>query len=542
MESIERESMEFDVVIVGAGPAGLATAIRLAQLNQKHKKDISICVLDKGSAVGAHILSGNVFEPRALDELLPDWRSLGAPIETEVTQDEFFLLNARNAIRLPTPPSMHNKGNYIISLSDLCAWLSQQAEQLGVNIFPGFAAAQVLFNENDRVIGVQTGDMGLDKQGDPTALFQAGINLHAKQTILAEGCRGSLSQQLMQKFNLRENCDPQSYAIGIKELWQIDPAKHQEGKVIHTLGWPLDSETYGGSFIYHFSKNRLSIGFVIGLDYRNPYLDPFEEFQRFKLHPKIKPLLEGGQCLNYGARALNEGGWQSIPKLTFSGGMLVGCGAGFLNVAKIKGTHTAMKSGMLAAEAVFEQLDLVDECDLYPKHLRKSWIAQELKQVRNVRPGFHKGLWLGLAYAAFDQYVLRGHAPWTFRYQPDHDQLGLAKDYQPITYPKPDGVVTFDRLSQVFLSGTRHNENEPCHLVLKDPTVPVKINLPQYTAPEQRYCPAGVYEIVDDDNGARLQINAANCVHCKTCDIKDPTQNIVWVVPEGGDGPSYTDM
>lgn len=539
----ERESMEFDVVIVGAGPAGLSAAIRLAQLNQTRVTPLSICVLEKGASVGAHILSGNVFQPTALNELIPNWKDLGAPVSVAVTLDHFQLLTEKKAFHLPTPKPMQNHGNYIISLSRLCQWLGQHAEQLGVSIFPGFAASKILYNEHDTVIGIQTGDMGLQKDGTPSDHFQLGINLYAKQTLFAEGCRGSLSEQLIHKYQLREHTDPQTYGIGIKELWQINPKKYQSGSVTHTVGWPLSSNTYGGSFIYHFENNLVALGFVIGLDYKNPYLNSYKEFQRFKLHPAIKPLLEGGQCINYGARALNEGGYQSIPKLTFPGGLLIGCSAGFLNVPKIKGTHTAMKSGMIAAEIIAAtNLDQNKELVAYGDAIKNSWIYPELYQTRNVRAGFHKGLYVGLAHAAIDQYLFRGKAPWTWHYKPDHTSLQYAKDAHRIEYPKPDGKITFDQLTQVFLTGTKYRENEPNHLILKDPKVAININYALYNSPEQRYCPAGVYEIIVENHIARLQINSANCIQCKTCDIKDPTQNIVWHVPEGGDGPNYSNM
>jgi electron-transferring-flavoprotein dehydrogenase len=539
---MERESMEFDVVVVGAGPSGLAAAIRAKQLNA----DLSVCVLEKGSEVGAHILSGAVFETRSLTELIPDWREKGAPLDTPATDDVFLFLTETKSLRLPTPPQMHNDGNYIISLGNLCRWLAEQAEGLGVEVFPGFAAAEVLYNEDGSVKGVATGDMGIGKEGEPTANYTPGVELHARQTIFAEGCRGSLTKTLFDRFELRKDCDPQTYGIGIKELWEIEPAKHRLGKIVHSVGWPLDSNTYGGSFLYHLENNQVVVGFVVGLDYKNPHLSPFEEFQRFKTHPSVRATFEGGRRIASGARALSEGGLQSIPKLTFPGGVLVGDTAGFLNVPKIKGSHTAMKSGMLAAEAVVALLteDSGNEAHGYPRELRKSWLWDELYTVRNIRPSFHKGLWAGIAYSALDTYIFRGRAPWTFHNQSDHDQLGKASDFAKIDYPKPDGKISFDKLSSVFISNTNHEENQPAHLKLKDPSVPVAVNLALYDAPEQRYCPAGVYEIVRNDDGTdpRLQINAQNCVHCKTCDIKDPTQNINWVVPEGGGGPNYPNM
>lgn len=541
----EREMMEYDVVIVGAGPAGLATAIRLKQLAAEHGQDVNVCVLEKGSEVGAHILSGAVIEPRALNELFPDWQERGAPLNTPVTHDRFLLLTQQTSYRMPTPPQMHNHGNYIVSLGNVCRWLAQQAEELGVEIYPGFAAAEVLFNSDGSVAGVATGDMGIGRDGEPTDNYQLGMELRARQTVFAEGCRGSLTKSLFETFKLREGVDPQTYGIGIKELWEVKPEKHKLGTVVHTVGWPLDGGTYGGSWLYHLENNQVSVGFVIGLDYSNPYLSPFEEFQRFKNHPDIRPLFEGGRRLAYGARALSEGGIQSLPKLTFPGGLIVGDAAGFLNVPKIKGTHMAMKSGMTAAEALFENFagDDVKEVSTYSAKLKKSWLWSELYAVRNIRPGFRWGLVGGLVYGAIDTYLFGGHAPWTLRHHADHSQLKPARDCYPIDYPKPDGKVTFDRLSSVFLSNTNHEENQPSHLTLKDASVPTQVNLAVYAGPEQRYCPAGVYEFVNDPtSGMRLQINAQNCVHCKTCDIKDPTQNINWVVPEGSGGPNYPNM
>jgi electron-transferring-flavoprotein dehydrogenase len=542
----EREFMEYDVVIVGAGPSGLAAAIRLKQLSAERGHELSVCVLEKGSEVGAHILSGAVLEPRALNELLPDWKALGAPLNTPAGDDRFLWLTQSKAFRLPTPPPMHNAGNYIISLGNLCRWLGQQAEGFGVEIYPGFAAAEVLYGEDGSVKGVATGDLGIGRDGQPTERYQPGMELRARQTIFAEGCRGSLTKTLFERFRLREGADPQTYAIGIKELWEVNSTKHHAGLAVHTIGWPLDDATYGGSFLYHLENNQVSIGFVVGLDYRNPYLNPFEEFQRYKTHSAIRTTLEGGRRIAYGARALSEGGFQSLPKLTFPGGLLVGDTAGFLNVPKIKGTHTAMKSGMIAADAVFEHLQGGGgpEVVAYPERLRHSWVWEELYQVRNIRPSFRWGLWGGLAYSALDTYVLRGKAPWTLHHHADHTQLQPASRYTPIAYPKPDGTLTFDRLASVFVSNTNHEEDQRSHLTLKDATVPISVNLTLYDAPEQRYCPAGVYEIVRDAAGQnpRLQINAQNCVHCKTCDIKDPTQNINWVVPEGGGGPNYPNM
>ncbi|WP_119462239.1 electron transfer flavoprotein-ubiquinone oxidoreductase [Rhodospirillaceae bacterium SYSU D60014] len=548
---MQREAMEYDVVIVGAGPAGLAAAIRLKQLSLEQEHELSVCIVEKGSEVGAHILSGAVVEPRALNELIPDWKEKGAPLNTPAADDQFLFLTATRAIRLPTPPQMHNSGNYIVSLGNLCRWLAGQAEELGVEIYPGFAAAEVLYDESGRVKGVATGDMGIGKDGQQTDNYQPGVELHGRLTFFAEGARGSLTKGLVERFSLRDGADPQTYGIGIKELWEVDPAKHQQGKVVHTVGWPLDRSTYGGSFLYHLENNQVAVGFVIGLDYSNPHLSPFDEMQRFKTHPAIRPIFEGGRRVAYGARALNEGGFQSIPKLTVPGGVLVGCAAGFLNVPKIKGTHTAMKSAMVAAEAAFDALrqaepagEAVGELTTYPERLKQSWLWDELAKVRNIRPSFQRGLWGGLAYSAVDTYLLRGRAPWTFHHHADNTTLRKASAAPRIDYPKPDGKVTFDRLSSVFLSGTNHEENQPSHLTLKDPAVPITVNLALYDAPEQRYCPAGVYEIVRDAAGdnPRLQINAQNCVHCKTCDIKDPQQNINWVVPEGGGGPNYPNM
>ena len=542
-----REFMEYDVVIVGAGPSGLACAIRIRQLCAERGHDLSVCVIEKGSEVGAHILSGAVLEPRALDELLPDWKERGAPLVTAVSEDRFMFLTRNRAVRLPTPPQMHNHGNYIISLGNFCRWLATQAEALGVEIYPGFAAAEVLYDAAGTVTGVATGDLGIGRDGSHTDRFQPGMELRARQTIFAEGCRGSLTRELFERFRLREGADPQTYGIGIKELWEIDPARHQPGLVIHSIGWPMSSDTYGGSWMYHFENNQVSVGFVIGLDYSNPYLSPFDEMQRFKTHPSIRPTFEGGRRIAYGARALSEGGLQSIPKLTFPGGMLIGDTAGFLNVAKIKGTHTAMKSGMTAAEACVDHLaaaDAATEAASYPERLRQTWLWDELSSVRNIRPSFRWGLYGGLAYAAIDTYIFRGKAPWTMHHHADHEQLKPAADSPRIDYPKPDGKVSFDKLSSVFISNTNHEEDQRIHLTLKDASVPIAYNLARYDAPEQRYCPAGVYEIVRDTAGAepRLQINAQNCVHCKACDIKDPTQNIRWVVPEGGGGPNYPNM
>ena len=539
-----RERMEYDVVVVGAGPSGLAAAIRLKQLAGESGREVSVCVVEKGSEVGAHILSGAVIEPRALNELIPDWKAKGAPLNTPAADDRFLLLTRNRAFRLPTPPQMNNHGNYIVSLGNVVRWLGSQAEEAGVEIYPGFAAAEVLY-EDGRVVGVATGDQGIGKDGQKTASHTPGVELRARFTLFAEGARGSLTKTLVQRFGLRDDSEPQTYGIGIKELWEVDPAQHHQGRIVHTVGWPLDSATYGGSFLYHLENNQVAVGFVIGLDYENPHLAPFEEFQRFKTHPAIRPVFEGGRRISYGARAINEGGFQSIPKLTFPGGALIGCGAGFLNVPKIKGSHTAMKSGMLAAEATFAALadSSAGEPLGYRESLEASWVWEELKAVRNIRPGFAGGMWLGLAHAAIDTYILRGKAPWTLPHHADHESLKPAAHCLPIIYPKPDGKVSFDRLSSVFISNTNHEENQPSHLTLADPSLAIRVNLALYDAPEQRYCPAGVYEIVGRESGEpRLQINAQNCVHCKTCDIKDPTQNINWVVPEGGGGPNYPNM
>jgi electron-transferring-flavoprotein dehydrogenase len=536
----ERESMEFDVLIVGAGPAGLAAAIRLKQL----APEASVCVVEKAGEVGAHILSGAVMEPRALDELLPDWRELGAPLGTPATEDHFVFLTRTRAFRSPiTPPQMHNHGNFIVSLGDVVRWLGGQAEALGVEIYPGFAAAELLV-EDGRVVGVATGDMGVTKTGEHGPNYAPGMELRATYTLFGEGCRGSLSKQVMEKFSLREGVDPQTYGLGIKELWEIPRENHKPGFIMHTVGWPADSSTYAGSWLYHFGDGLVSFGYVVGLDYKNPWLSPFEEMQRLKTHPHMAAHFLGGRRISYGARALSEGGFQSIPKLVFPGGALIGDSAGFLNLPKIKGTHCAMKSGMMAAEAVAEALagDKPAELAAYPEKFRASWLYEELYKERNLRPAFAKfGLYGFLLYSGLDTFVLRGKAPWTFHHtHTDNDSLQKAADAKRIEYPKPDGVLTFDRLSSVFISNTNHEENQPVHLKLRDPSRWLGVNWEIFRSPESRYCPAGVYEAVGVEEGApRLQINAQNCVHCKTCDIKDPTQNIDWATPEGGGGPVY---
>jgi len=543
--------MQYDCVIVGAGPAGLACAIRLKQLAAERGRETSVCVLEKGSEVGAHILSGAVMDPRALDELFPDWKAKGAPLNAPVTEDRFLILDESKFRRVPNfllPACFRNHGNYVISLGSLCRWLGQQAESLGVEIFPGFAAAEVLYDQHGAVMGVATGDQGVNRKGEKTDSYQPGMELHAKYTFFAEGCRGSLGRQLQEKFALRIGVDPQVYGIGLKELWEVRPEQHKQGLVVHTAGWPLERDTYGGSFLYHLENNQVAVGFVVGLAYTNPYLSPYEEFQRFKTHPAIRGFFEGGKRVAYGARAISAGGLQSLPKFVFPGGCLIGDEAGFLNASRIKGSHAAIKSGMLAAEAAFHAMGVKrerDALDRYTDAFNDSWLYDELYRARNFKPWMAKGLYTGSLMFGIDQVLLRGRAPWTLRHaHADHETLKKKTEARPIDYPKPDGVLTFDRLTSVSFSNTNHNEDQPVHLTLKDPGVPVRVNLALYDAPEQRYCPAGVYEIVRDEDGGnpRLQINAQNCVHCKTCDIKDPTQNIVWVTPEGGGGPNYPNM
>jgi len=542
---MERESMEFDVLIVGGGPAGLSAAIRLKQLNPA----TSVCLIEKGAEIGAHILSGAIMDPRALTELIPDWKARGAPLDTAVNHDIFMILTEKSGWPIPNlllPGCFINHGNYIISLGNVCRWLGQQAEALGVEIYPGFAGAELLYTPSGAVKGVATGDMGVGRDNKPTNAYQPGMDLLAKYTLFAEGCRGHLGKQLEARYLLRSGADPQVYGLGIKELWEVAPDKHAKGLVLHTAGWPLPADTYGGSFCYHYGDNLVAIGYVVGLGYSNPYLSPFEEFQRYKTHPKIRPMLEGGKRISYGARAITAGGLQALPRMIFPGGALIGDDAGLLNGSRIKGSHSAIKSGMLAAEAASEALADIrshDNLTAYPEKFRESWLYEELYKARNFKPWMSKGLYLGSLMFGIDQTLLRGKAPWTLGLTADHVKLKKAVDCQPIEYPKPDGVISFDRLSSVFLSNTNHEENQPCHLTLRDSMVPLSVNLAIYAGPEQRYCPAGVYEFLRNDAGVpHLQINAQNCVHCKTCDIKDPTQNINWVVPQGGEGPVYPGM
>jgi len=553
---MERESMEFDVVIVGAGPAGLSTACRLMQLAQEKQQELMVCVVEKGSEVGAHILSGAVFEPRSLNELFPDWQERGAPLTTKVTGDDIYLLNSEsNGIKLPgfaVPKTMHNENNYIVSMGNICRWLAEQAEQLGVEIFPGFPAQSVIYNDDGSVGGIITGDMGLDVDGNEKDGFMPGMELRAKYTVFAEGCRGHLGKELIEKFKLDADASPQHYGLGFKEIWDIDPEKHQEGLVVHTAGWPLDKDTNGGGYLYHAENNQVFVGLIVDLNYSNPHLSPFDEFQRYKHHPKISQYLEGGKRVSYGARAMAKGGFNSLPKMTMPGALLVGCDAGTINFAKIKGNHTAMKSGMLAAETIIETLITSEgvseegkqDLTLYTDKFKNSWLYEELYNTRNFGPAMHKfGTMLGGAYNTLDQNFFGGKLPFNFKDDSvDHQQLKLASEVAVINYPKPDNLLSFDKLSSVFLSNTNHEEEQPCHLKLADNSIPISVNLLKFNEPAQRYCPAGVYEVEQTEAGDKFVINAQNCIHCKTCDIKDPSQNITWVTPEGTGGPNYPNM
>ena len=548
--SIQREEMRYDVVIVGAGPAGLSAAIKIKKLALETKKSISVCVLEKGAEIGSHIISGAVIETKALEELIPEWKSDPDLEMIKVNKEEFLFLGKTISFKIPTfllPSTIRNTGNFIISLANLCRWLSKQGEKLGVEIYPGFPAKEVLYNQNNVVIGVRTTDMGITKEGVKSSSFEPGINILAKYTLFAEGCRGSLGKSLISKFQLNKNKSPQTYGIGLKEIWEIDPKKHNEGNVMHSIGWPLQNDVYGGSFLYHAANNQIYLGFVLGLDYKNPYLNPYEEFQKFKTHPKIKNILKKGRRIAYGARAINEGGFQSLPRLYFPGGALIGCDAGTLNVPKIKGTHTAMKSGILAAEAIVNKFNkesstspIIEE---YEKRFYNSWAGIELKKARNFRPAFKYGLFIGLLYAFIELIIFRGNSFWTLKFKtPDHKETRAAKNYSKISYPKHDGIYTFDKLTNLSFSGTNHAEDQPCHLQIKNNIIPIKINLEKFDSPERLYCPANVYEIIDQNGTPKLQINAQNCLHCKTCDIKDPEQNINWITPQGGDGPNYPNM